>query len=327
MALSNTYDQTNPGSAVSNREQLTEIFSVLEPEKTPIISSLDRRKATAMYVEVTMDKMRSPKTTGRAEGQDYTSYSNQHASRWRAGNYCQIFDDTYQVSRQQQAVESVGGSMLEEAQSKAMLQVKRDIEATVCSNNDRQQEDGAGNVYMLRALGDWIDSSGPDDIGEDFRSVAGAIETDASANFNETKLLNMIAELFRVTGDVNSLTLFADTTLRRTTSDFARLGDQTSTIRNVNYEGGASEIRTAVDLFKSDHGIISIVNANPDCMPPTTVPGWGGYLLNLDYLCLHELLPLQMETLQDAGGGYRGFVDCTLTLTMKHPGAHGKITD
>ena len=55
MSFSGTYDKTNPGSAVSNREDLTSSLTILAPEETPILSSASKSKANATYVEWTVD--------------------------------------------------------------------------------------------------------------------------------------------------------------------------------------------------------------------------------------------------------------------------------
>ncbi len=327
MALSNTYDTTNEGSAVSNHEELTGILSTLAPEDTPALSLLDKQKANATFTEFTVDRLSAPVTTGIAESADVVTYTDKFAGRARLGNYCQIFRRDYAVSNLQAAVNSVGPAKFAQAEAKAVREIKRDIEATILSTNDRSVEDGAGSVYGLRGLGDWLDSAGPADVPEAYRTPAGSIQTDCSANYNEADLLNKITSIYRVTGKTENLTLIADTTLRRTTSDFQRLGDQTATIRNVNYVGGSTEISVSVEMYKSDHGMISIVNGNTECMPTTTVEGWAGYLINPEYAGIHELIPLSTNTQENAGAGERGYVDCTLTLGCYHPGAHGKFTD
>ena len=52
-----------------------------------------------------------------------------------------------------------------------------------------------------------------------------------------------------------------------------------------------------------------------------------GYLVNPEYFGVHELIPLGSTRLPNMGGGERGYVDCSLTLGVYHPGAHGKIED
>ena len=72
MAFSNTFDTTNPGSAVSNREDLLDVLTILAPEETPVLSSAPKSKASATFVEWTVDSLSAPVTTGVAEGSDVT---------------------------------------------------------------------------------------------------------------------------------------------------------------------------------------------------------------------------------------------------------------
>ena len=85
MAFSNTYDTTNTGSAVSNREDLTDVLSILAPEETPILSSLNKQKANATFVEWTVDSLAAPTTTGIREGADVGTFTDQFAGRARLG--------------------------------------------------------------------------------------------------------------------------------------------------------------------------------------------------------------------------------------------------
>jgi hypothetical protein len=324
MAFSNSYDVTNPGPAVSNREQLLDVLTILAPEETPITSSANKIKATSTFVEWTVDSLSSPVTTGVAEGADVTTFTDKFAGRARLGNYVQKFRRDFMVSDIQNAVSSVGPAGIAAAEAKAVRELKRDIEATICSSNDRSVEDGAGAVYGMRSLGKWIDTAPGSDVPAAYRTPAGNIHS--SGTFNETAFNNLITSMFRVTGYVNNVTLFADTALRRTVSDFTRLSGSTDyTVRNVNMPDGATGIHLSVELYQSDHGIVSIVNMNPDCAPDTTNKDTG-FLINPDYINIAELIPLGSTRLPNLGGGERGYVDATLSLVVKHPGAHGKIT-
>ena len=60
MSFSNTFDTTNTGSAVSNREDLTDVLTILAPEETPILSSANKQRATATNVEWTVDSLSAP---------------------------------------------------------------------------------------------------------------------------------------------------------------------------------------------------------------------------------------------------------------------------
>jgi len=131
MAFSNTYDTTNPGSAVSNREDLTDVLSILAPEETPILSSLNKQKANATFVEWTVDSLADPLTAGIREGADVGTFTDKFAGRARLGNYVQKFRRDFQVSDLQEAVDSVGPAKIAQAEAKSIRELKRDIEATL----------------------------------------------------------------------------------------------------------------------------------------------------------------------------------------------------
>lgn len=333
MAFSNTYDTTNPGSAVSNREDLTDVLSILAPEETPVLSSLNKQKANATFVEWTVDALSDPITTGIREGADVGTFTDKFAGRARLGNYIQKFRRDYQVSDLQEAADSVGPAKIAQAEAKSIRELKRDIEATLVSANDRAVENGTDTAYGLRGLGDWLDSAGPSDVPAAFRTPATSIYTEAeadSAEFGEEDLNNLITSIFEKTGSTNELLLVADTGLRRVISDFARTSASAdASVRNVNFDGGSGQITLRVDIYESDHGVVSIINGNPSCMPDFggNTSNSSGYLVNPEYAGIHEFIPLGSTRLPNQGGGERGYVDCALTLGVYHPQAHGLIQD
>ena len=331
MAFSNTFDTTNPGSAVSNREDLTDVLTILAPEETPVLSSASKKSAPATFTEWTVDALSAPSTAGVDEGADVTTFTDQFAGRARLGNYVQKFRRDFRVSDLQEAVDSVGPAKVAQAEAKAIRELKRDVEATLIGTQDRSIEDGAGTPYGLRGLGDWIDSAGPADVPANFRTPAASIyDISTQGAFGEEALNDMISSIYRETGSTNNLMLVADTGLRRTIADFARVSaGATENVRAVNYDGNKAEIKLSVELYQSDHGIVSIVNMNPDTAPATLAGGTDyndGYLINPEYYGVHELIPMGSSRLPNLGGGERGFCDCTLTLGVYHPQAHGKIT-
>ena len=327
MAFSNTFDTTNTGSGVSNREDLTDVLTILAPEETPVLSSANKERASATNVEWTVDSLAAPSTAGISEGADVTSFTDQFAGRARLGNRIQKFRRDYMVSDLQEAVDSVGPAKIAQAEAKAIRELKRDVEATLCGTQDKATEDGAGTANQLRGLGDWLDSAGPADVPAAFRTPAGSIHATGNP-FTEDVLNTIISSIFRVTGSSNNLMLIADTALRSEIADFARTSaGATENIRSVNYDGNSGSIKLSVDLYESDHGVVSIVNGNPDCMPAVTggTANGAGYVVNPEYYGVHELIPMGSTRLPNLGGGERGFVDCALTLGVYHPGAHGYI--
>ena len=334
MSFSDTYNPNAPsavtgqGSAVSNREDLTDVLSILAPEETPILSTLPKSRASSTFVEWTVDSRAAPTTAGVAEGADVTAFTDKFSGRARLGNYVQKFRRDYMVSDLQEAVDSVGPAKIAQAEAKAIREIKRDIEATICSNNEMTVENGAGTAYGFRGLGKWIQSTaqGTNAVPSDYRTPADSIKDQGGTAITEAEFNDLITSIYRKTGTTDSLTLVADTALRRTISDFARVG-VTGENREFNHNGDSGTIKLSVELYQSDHGIVSVINGNPDCMPTTNPVNETGYLLNPEFAGIHELIPLGSTRLPNLGGGERGYVDCSLTLGVYHPQAHGKITD
>jgi hypothetical protein len=322
MAFSNTFDTTSPGSAALNREDLHDAITQLAPSETPVLSSAEKFKANATYVEWGVDKLSAPTTTAVAEGADVSNFDDKFENVARLGNYVHKLRRSYRVSDLQQAVSSVGPQDIARAELKAVKELKRDAEAALIGTQDRAAENGAGTAYTLRGLGDWLDSSGPADVPAAYRTPSDSIHS--SGTFTETILNRMVTSIYRVSGVTNSLTLVADTALRRAITDFARADTITGAVRQNDNSYLNNMIKLAVGVYQSDHGLVTIVDMNPDCSPDTTNKDVG-YLVNPEYYAVGELISLGSTRLPNLGGGERGYVDWTGTLKVSHPGAHGVI--
>ena len=81
------------------------------------------------------------------------------------------------VTKVQQRAASAGPADIANAKAKALINTKLGIEDALCSNNDRQAENGAGNPYKLRGLQNWIASAGPSDVPANYRTPAASIDS------------------------------------------------------------------------------------------------------------------------------------------------------
>jgi len=321
MAFSNTYNVTNPGSGVSNREDLTDVLTILAPEETPVLSLANKSKATATFNEWTVDTLATPSATGIQEGADISSFTDKFTGRARLGNYIQLFRRDFMVSQLQQAVESVGPAKLAEAEAKGVREIKRDMEKVLCGDQDRSVEDGSSARYVSRGLGLWTSNTPGSDVPSGFRTPTASIH--GTGTFTENALNGLIASIYTQTGTINKLSLVAGTVLRRTISGFARSDNNSAeSVYHVNQMATDKEITLAVNTYDSDFGIITVINGNPACLPDSS----RGYIINPDYIGVAELMSLGSTRVPDQGGGQRGFVDAAAGLQVFSPLAHGKIT-
>jgi hypothetical protein len=329
MSISSTYQPSAPaakvgtGSAVSNREDLSNELAILAPEETPILSLCSKGKASATFSEWTVDSLSAPVTTGISEGSDVTSFSDKFADRARLGNYIQLMRRDYLVSNLQQAVTSVGPANVAQAEAKSMREIKRDIEATIASNNEMSVENGAGTPYGMRGLGKWIQATkqATNPVPDPYLTPSGSILT---STVSESTFNGLIGSIFSKNGEMNSLTLVANTALRQVISGFTRAQPSSAGVTyHVNQDATSKTITLSVNMYDSDFGMVKIINGNPSCMPTTNTN--VGYVINPKYLGFNTLIPMGATRLENQGGGERGFVDVAGTLYVKHPQAHGKI--
>ena len=327
MPISSTYQPSAPtakagqGSAISNREDLSNELAILAPEETPLLSLASKGKASSTYSEWTVDSLSDPVTTGINEGTDVSSFTDQFADRARLGNYIQLQRRDYQVSNLQQAVTSVGPANIAQAEAKAMRSLKRDIEATIASDNEMTVENGT-IAYGMRGLGKWLQSGAQatNPVPADYRTPADSI---LAAAPTETTFNDVIGSIYSKNGEMNSLTLVANVALRKVISGFTRAESaSTSQTFHVNQDASSKQLTFAVNLYDSDFGVVKIINGNPACMTGSTALG---YVVNPKYLGYNTLIPMGATRLENQGGGERGYVDVAGTLIVKHPQAHGKI--
>ena len=192
MASSTSYN------TAGNREDLTDIISILEPESTPFVSMMKKGRATGTFVEWQADKLSTPDFDGVNEGEDVSSFKNQAEDRARLGNYVQKFRDTFQVSDIQELVDTAGvANEFANAEAKAVRNVKRSIESAFCSSQDRQAEAGSGTPYKTRGMLKWLGVGGqPSDLPAAYQNVANdTTGTQTEATFN-----SVLQELYEANG-------------------------------------------------------------------------------------------------------------------------------
>ena len=318
MAKSTTYNTSG------NREDLTSVISLLEPESTPLVSMMKKGKATGTFVEWQADKLGTPEFDGVSEGEDVSSFKNQAADRARLGNYIQKFRDTFMTSDLQELVDTAGvSSEFARAESHAVRNVKRSIEAAFCSAQDRQAEAGSGTPYKTRGLLKWLGSGGqPSDIPAAYQAVA----SDTTGTQTEATFNSVLQELYEANGmPGGQLTLIAGPSLKQEISNFSRQLAAANGTYVVNQDAESRKITLSVNIYEGDFGNVFVtpslfVNRTSGS---DTVDADAGLLVDPEYVGMHSLKAESATELEDQGGGRRGFVDVIAGLACYSPKAHG----
>jgi len=329
MAIATTYN------TAGDREDLTNALTILTPEDCPKTSTFSKSTdAFNMLHEWQMDTLLPVSIAGFVEGADVSSFSDQVAQRARVGNRQQLFFRTWAVSRSQLASDPAGvTNEMANSKAKAMREIKRDIEATIGSDNDLQT--GTGMVpSKLRALGKWISTSPGSDVPAAYTTPTASISTATSGALTESGFNDAFQSIFQQVGGARSYTLYSGPTLKRTISKFQRnaSGTTATQVYIVNQDASQHQIDLNVTIYKGDFHDVTIIpdmfngladNANPGTV--TAQQQNRGYVIDPDLVGISYMFGVEPQDLPDFGGGPNGYLRCSMTLEVKNPLGLGKF--
>jgi hypothetical protein len=131
-------------NATGDREDLEDTIYRVAPEKTPFISAIGKKKASARYHEWQTETLATPNpNNAQLEGDDVATLDAPNNTT-RVGNYCQIFRKTLGVSRTQEVVDKAGRkSEVNRQKVRKGIELRRDMEARMIGNFASGAESGA----------------------------------------------------------------------------------------------------------------------------------------------------------------------------------------
>ena len=332
MPSANSY--SSPGTAGGNREDLRDVLTVVAPEATPVLSAIRKGPGPkATFTEVLVDDLRAPNLAGAPEGQDANAFSNKAQQRARIGNYIHIVRDDFAVTDVQEMVEHGGGISSEWARSKAksLMEVKRDIEAVLCSNNDRQQGSSSDVGWQTRGLYFWIQSAAPTDVPAAYRTDAASI---AASTATDVPISGILANLYKFYGEPKQYFCPAGVTTISSVDNWSNVipgatATNPSIARNDGYVA-AQAINRVIKRYVTSFGTVDFV---PDVFVNMTNQSGvltgsptAALLLNMDLLELQWMDPIHGVELEDHAGGKRGYNKAIFSLCVKNPKGLGKLT-
>ena len=328
MALATTYNVN------TNREDLSNDLTILEPEETPVLSMIRKGAGPkAVFQEWVVDDLDNPGFTPVPEGEDVTTFSNAADNRQRLGNYVHIFRRSWQVSDVQQEVDSAGvDNEVANSKAKKLRELKRDIECAICGDDEMV---ATGPGYGMRGLGKWIEDTAQsvNPVPADFRTPAGSLNSTAAASFVEADVNGVLQSIWEQTNNRKNYTLVAGSSLKNEISSFSRLEGSSGTTKTymVTENATSKQVTFGVDLYNGDFGVISIISTTfygRTAAAPTTYGAtqkMRGYVLDPSLLSFNYLWSPFGQELEDKGGGRRGFVKAAGTLQVKNPLGFGKF--
>lgn len=353
MATATSYSLGDRPSERGARESLDNTLRRTAVESTPMFSLLPRGpKAQAMYTEWLVDDLSSVSFPGVVDGKplSYTGTStgdfvDKTTERARLGARVQQLERTFAVSPQAQAVNVAGPSDLYSAsKARAMVELKRDIEAMICSDNGSRVGSSASGD-LCAGLGAWTDPLNFSEFGggdattdltantdiankRKYRAVSGSrfdLTNDTDDTMVENDFRDLLQSIYENHGNSASYRLVAGPGVLNQVTGFSRI-NVPSSVGHPSYQltqnVGDGVLRLSVQEYISDWGRVFLV--------PTLLAGFDGtsssfgdanrnrgYLIPGDsFIQLRYLEDMKTIDLVDAdGGGKRGLVRAMLTLT------------
>lgn len=329
MAIATTYN------TAGDREDLTDALTILEPEDTPKISTFAKSsRPSNAYQEWQVDSLLPVAFGGVLEGSDVASFTDQVVNRARIGNYIQNFRRTWAVSRNQEASIPAGvTNEVANSKTKAMREIKRDLEACLGSDNDRQQDNGT-LAYKTRALGKWISTSPGSDIPAAYTTPAASIDTTTTGSLAETNFNDVFQSIFQQVGGRRSYTLYAGPSLKRAVSNFQRVTGTSGTTKTYQVTQDATEhqIDLNVTIYEGDFHTVTIVpdlfNGLIDGAAPSTTTNQQkarGYVIDPELVGVGYQFGMESTELPDFGGGRNGYIRTCIVAMIKNPKGLGKF--
>ena len=322
-------------SQVGKREDLADYISLVDAKDTPIVSMAPKgNKPGNALLQWQADNMPAAVTTGSVDGVDVSSYENLNSGRAIISNYIQVFQRAIRVSPLAVDVSVVAGLRDELAGmvAKGIKLLKRDMEATVSSNNDAQADNGT-DPYLTKSLGTWISTSGGStlQVPSAYRTPSASIATTATASLTETNIQAVLTSIYGQTGTFKEYDGVVGTNLKRAFSNllFTTTLSSTSTvgvtgaggtaIRTFNRDANSDAYIASVDIFEGDFGRIKL---HPSLFMPDAD---NGYVLDMELLELRYTNLPEVTELPDAGGGPARLIKAVAGLVVKNPLGLGKF--
>lgn len=308
--------------AIGNREDLTDLISILTPTDTPVFSMAGKGvKATGVFHEWQTDVLPTANTVGRIEGDSISRAAVSPTTR--VGNYCMIQRRDATVSGTQRKVLSAGRRDEMAFQVMKMGKaLKNSMEKTITANQGYSAGTTGGARY-LRGLNAWLTNTSRGTGGADRTTLATAAATDATTG-------NLRA-LATTTGSAAGEG-FAKAVLRACVTDGGR--PKTIVVGPFNKQSistwigrtqarqnvGPNMINASADVYASDYGNLRVVydiySRDRDA-----------WFLDPEYIKIAYLRPIHSYMLGTIGDADTEVVQVEYTLQVSNPDAHGLVAD
>lgn len=149
--VSNTFQST---SSNTNREELSDVVDIIDPEDTPIYSLISKESFKTTHPEWSTDSLDAVTDNAQLEGDDYTFSETTPPDR--LGNYTQIMRRTGILSESQEQMDQAGNVLTVKRQvAKKGVVLRKDAEYSILAANASV----GGTTRKSGSLSTWIETN------------------------------------------------------------------------------------------------------------------------------------------------------------------------
>lgn len=332
---------TEPGFSSGKREELADLIALVDAKDTPFTSMAKKgSKPGNTQFRWQADSLPTPKTTGTVDGSDvsaYENYTKDGANVYRAelSNYIQVFRRTVRVSPLTESIATVAGvkSELANQVAKGVQGIKRDMEATMCSNNGAQLDAGGSTPYLTRGLHKWLQPIASKDatlpVPDQFCTPTANRSTATTATLTETVVQNVLTGIYNQTGQFKDYDCLVGTALKRAFTNLvftttASGTNQYQSVRTFNREAKDAAYVSSIDVFEGDFGKLRLHPSHYLNFSAGAGDVNKGYVIPFDQIEIRYGGNVASVTaLPNNGGGEARMIEAVAGLCVYNPLAFG----
>lgn len=321
----NTFDTYD---SKRNREEFSNAIHMITPEETPFMSLIGREKVASTHPEWSTDALAAPQTDNAVvEGNEWVIQPIDPTTR--VGNYTQIAEKSYNVSRTYEKTLKAGPkSELGRQRRKKGVELKKDMEASLLAN----VASVAGSSAVPRRLGgfaSWLtsnDSRGSGGAEGGFNAGTGltvAATNGTQRAFTKTIMDSVIQQSYNSGG--NGRVWMCSPYLKTVFSTFMS-DTNVASFRAAQSGNKQGTIYGAADTYVSDFGVIDVVPNRVMAQVGASLAR-NAFLVDPEYASVGIFDDIQEHKVAKTGDGDKRVLNVEYTLIVKTEAAHGVAAD
>jgi len=324
---------------VGKREDFADVIAMVDAKSMPFTTMVPKGSEPANSIfDWQADSYQAAVLGGIVDGVDVVSgdYVNEASGRAKLHGRIQKFRKAFMVSDIAQNVSDVAGigkkGEMKRAISHAIVELKRNMEATFCSDQDSQADNGSTLPYLTRGMGKWITNTAQGDqpVPAAYLTPAASILTKTTATTIEDDINGVCQSIYQQTGQQHDFDCICGVNLKKQFSSFAAWVPASVTtvpVRRYNQDSASGTILNSIDVWQGDFGSVNLILSLWLAADSAAgnIPNGRAYLMNWDLVELRYNRQPAYTELPNLGGGPRGYVDAICGLAVYNPLGLGKI--